>query len=92
MFITLRKIASAHLKTQEFPIFSWYYDIIITLPLWRDLVKILARKPRHASLDCTDLKKCNFKKIPEPLLRSLKSPRSNDLKTQNNENSKSKPV
>ena len=37
--------------------------------------------------------KCNFwKKIPEPLLRSPRSLRSNDLETQKNKNSKWKPI
>ena len=39
----------------------------ITPPLWRDLVKILMRKPKHASslsLECTDFKKVIFEKNP----------------------------
>ena len=38
-----------------------------TPPLWRDLVKILTRKPKHASslsLDWTDLKNLVFEKNP----------------------------
>ena len=38
-----------------------------TPPLWPDLVKILTRKPRHASsfsLECTDFKNVIFEKIP----------------------------
>ena len=38
-----------------------------TPPLWRDLVNILTRKPRHASslsLECTDFKNVIFEKIP----------------------------
>jgi hypothetical protein len=36
-------------------------------PLWTDLVKILTRKPRHASsfsLECTNFKNVIFEKIP----------------------------
>ena len=67
----------------------------LTPPLWRDLVKILTRKLRHSSslsLECTDFKNVIFEIIPEPSLRSLRSPRANDLKTQNDENSKWKLV
>ena len=38
-----------------------------TPPQWRDLVRILTRKPRHASsfsLECTDFKNVTFEKIP----------------------------
>ena len=41
-----------------------YYN---TPPLWTDLVKILTRKPRHASsfsLECTNFKNVIFEKIP----------------------------
>ena len=44
------------------PAYSWR-SIDITPPLWRDLVKILTRKPRHASsfaLECTDFKNVTF--------------------------------
>ena len=37
-----------------------------TPPLWTDLVKMLTRKPRHASslsLECTDFKNVIFEKI-----------------------------
>ena len=42
------------------------YGVPRPTPLWRDLVKILATKPRYASsfsLECTDFKNVIFKKI-----------------------------
>ena len=48
-----------HLKTVK-PLGPFF-----TLPLWRDLVKILTRKQRHAkSLECTDFETVTFEKIP----------------------------
>ena len=66
-----------------------------TPPLWRDLVKILTRKPRHASslsLECTDFKNIFLEKIPwapseAAEVAKVKRPQ-NDLKTQNNQNYK----
>ena len=67
----------------------------LTKALWRDFVKILMRKPRHTSFfSCNALiPKIQFlKKIPVSFLRSLRLQRSNNLETQNNENSKRKLV
>ena len=44
-----------------------FVKISATPPLWTDLVKILTRKPRHASsfsLECADFKNIFFEKIP----------------------------
>ena len=42
-------------------------ETLATPPLWRDLVKVLTREPRHASsfsLECTDFKNVTFEKFP----------------------------
>ena len=49
------------------------YKLWVTLPLWRDLVKISTRKLWHTSSfssECTDFKTVTLKKFTEPLLRS----------------------
>ena len=56
--------------------------IVYTPPLWRDLVKILTIKLWRTSSFLLEYK------FPGPLLRTLRSPRSNNLETQNDENYK----
>ena len=66
---------------------SQYKDsrsLLITAPLWTDLVKILTSKPGHSSsfsLECTDFKNVIFEKIPLPLsevaeVAEVKQPRN----------------